>query len=61
MAFRGADYNRWLWNYKITQFTVFVRAVWGGDDVKFTGGEGLPKSEKCEQGGANIVGIFVIT
>ena len=25
MAFIVADYNRWLWNYKITRFTIFVR------------------------------------
>ena len=27
----GADCNRWLWNYKITQFTVFVQHGWGVD------------------------------
>ena len=27
----GADCNRWLWNYKITQFTVFVQCGWGVD------------------------------
>ena len=27
-----ADYNRWLSNYKITQFTVFVRGGWEVDE-----------------------------
>ena len=29
VAFIGAAYNRWLWNYKISQFTLFVRREWG--------------------------------
>ena len=47
VAFMGADCNKWLWNYKVTRFTVFVRGR-GEGWWKFVN---VPKSYKCEQGG----------
>lgn len=29
VVFIGADYKKWLWDYKITGFTIFVRDRWG--------------------------------
>ena len=45
MIFIGADYNRWLQNYKITKFMVFCECCWwiyweGRGDVKFRTFEG---------------------
>ena len=66
VAFIGADCNKWLWNYKIIQLTVFVR---GGCEVDenlwpFAEEGKLSKSNKCEQGGRGggpNFGHFVMT
>ena len=55
VEFIGADYNRWIWNYKIKRFTVFVRGSWAVGDIKFwtfTGG-GVTKTEHVQTGGGS--------
>ena len=53
VAFIGTDCNKWLWNHKIIQLTVFLRSGWGFDENLWTLAEEgeLPKSNKWEQGG----------
>ena len=65
VALDCANYNRWLWNYKIIQFTVFVRDGWWAD-VKlwtFAGcGGGHQNQKSANKGKKSLNGNhFVIT